>query len=102
MLVIVSTLLVVSTVKNDNITASGDSEPGGNPGTGLNYTYLWKITTALADIAHEYEPGKIPKGRAFGSWGCEERAANIIYREMTQNLTLSNVIKDKLGPITDS
>jgi hypothetical protein len=101
MLVIASTLFVFSTMKNKDITASGDSEPGGNTGMGLNYTYMWKVTTALADIAHRYEPGEIPKGRAFGSKGCELLARDIIYKEMIQNLTptLTNIKKDKLGPL---
>ena len=97
-LFITSALFVIVNVKNENVIVAGSSGSQGNGNIGLNYSYMWKITENLSNIAHRYQPGEIPKGRAFGSKGCEEMARDLIYREMTQNLTLSNVIKDKLGP----
>ena len=101
MLVLTSVLMVVNNVKNNTVNASDDGGgPAVNGAIGLNYSYMWNVTKNLSNAAHSYPVGMIPKGRAFGSWGCENYSANYIYNEMI-NLSLSNVTKEKLGPLED-
>jgi len=97
MLMIVSTLFVVNTVNKNYLIAAGDPIPENN-GMGLNYTYMWDITEKMSNIVHEYPEDTIPKGRAFGSLGCEQYAAQIIYKEMNDNLSINPKL-EKLEPL---
>jgi len=100
-LFVTSALIVVQNMKNDNIIASGSPIPNNN-GIGLNYTYLWQVTTYLSNAVHKYNTTMIPKGRAFGSWGCEEYSQDYIYRQMANTLGLTDTKLEKLGPINDT
>ena len=98
MLFVTSALIVITNVKNDNIIASGSPSPNNN-GIGLNYSYIWEVTRYLSNATHSYPPGMIPKGRAFGSWGCENYSRDYIYTQMKYKLNLSNVKVEKLEPL---
>jgi hypothetical protein len=102
MLFVTSVLIVVTKVKNDPIIVSGDSHPENNDGIGLDYDYMWNVTTYLSNATHKYNTSTIPKGRAFGSWGCEKYSQDYIYHLMKDidKLNLSDVKLEKLKPIT--
>ncbi len=90
MLFVTSALIAITNVKNDTIIVSGDSCPENNGEIGLNYNYMWNVTTNLSNAVHKYPSGMIPKGRAFGSWGCENYSKNYILGEMN-NMSLEKI-----------
>ncbi|UCF13479.1 MAG: M28 family peptidase [Thermoplasmatales archaeon] len=93
LLIFLSSIMIIP--DDLKVEASGE---GGDGGIGLDLDFMWSVTENLSNIVHEYEPGDIPKGRFFGSWGAEFKAANYINYTMN-NLGLDDVRKIKLGPI---
>lgn len=56
---------------------------GNNLDIGLDFQYIWNIADNLSKVIFNYPSNLIPKGRAFGSWGEQHVALNIIQDEMS-------------------
>ena len=103
MLVIASSVTILSTQENIKVKAAGGGQQGTQGNTiGLDYNYMWNVTTNISNAVHNaYNVTEIPKGRAFGSKGCEEYTKDYIYHQMNDidKLNLNNVKVEKLEPL---
>ena len=104
-IVLVLTLLLLLSaiviLPNNFDTEAGSGEKEGEGIEGLDYDYMWDVTLNLSNVVHNYPSGLIPKGRAFGSWGCENETSEYLFLQMKNYLGLEGVSKIKMGPVAD-
>jgi hypothetical protein len=105
---VVTTLMITSSTTillNKNtikVVAAGDGQQGQNNTIGLDYNYMWNVTTYISNAVHNaYNNSEIHKGRAFGSKGCETYTRDYIYRQMANNLSLDNTKVEKLKSLSN-
>jgi len=70
--------LVLDTV----IGNTGDLSDEGDNDVNISETYIHQIAMKLSNITFQYPTGELVKGRAFGSWGEQYAAEEILQDEM--------------------
>lgn len=77
MLVLTTIVLVPNDLKVEATSGGGGGE---GEDSSLNNSYIWERTVDFANVIYNaYEPGEIPKGRAFGSKGGNYTVNNILF-----------------------
>ena len=81
MLVLTAVVIIVP----DNLKVEATPGSGGGEGDiGLNFSYIRMITENLSNVIYKYPSGMLQKGRAFGTWGEQYTADQIIQDEMIE------------------
>jgi len=104
--VLVVTLLMCLTaiviVPNDlEVEATPGERSRDDGGIGLDLDFMWNVTKKLSNVVHQYPDGMIPKGRAWGTWGDNYTAREILKPNMEGACGLSDVQKLLIGYIDE-
>ena len=102
LIVLMLVLVTITMIMPRNLEVKANPVGGRNgDDIGLDYNFMWNITTELSNVVHKYPPGMIPMGRAFATWGDNYTAQHILKPYMENECNLSDVGLLPLGPVKD-